>query len=118
MLIKSLAFKNNCDIEYRFERLPTKLRPWYKYAMDFTNVIRKKTPKVIYLSKYLKCLMMEDSPLNSLELTFTEASVLRFHRKATHEVKVITRIGSEHLEIHKKDRFISSKQEVLEINPY
>ncbi len=58
--------------------------------MDFIAVIRKKTPKVIYLSKYLKCYMMEDAPLNTLEIVFTEAAVLRFHRKAKFEVKIVT----------------------------
>jgi hypothetical protein len=73
--IKSLALKNNCQVEYKFERLPTKLKPWYKYAMDFVQVIRQKTPKIIYATKLLKCYMMENDPLNTVELEFDNQEV-------------------------------------------
>ena len=58
-------------IEYKFERLPSKLKPWYKYASDFIRVTKSKTPRIIYANNILKCYYMEDDPLNSFEVEFT-----------------------------------------------
>jgi hypothetical protein len=104
-----LAFKNNCDIEYRFERLPTKLRPWYKYAMDFVKITRSKTPKIIYANKFLKCYMMENEPLATIEINFTEDALLRFNKRPKNDVKVVTQIGSDQMEITLRDRVISNR---------
>lgn len=58
-------------IEYKFERLPSKLKPWYKYAFDFIRITKSKTPRIIYGNNILKCYFMEDDPLNSIEVEFT-----------------------------------------------
>jgi hypothetical protein len=57
-------------LEYRFERLPSKLRPWYKYAFDFVKITKQKTPRIIYANNILKCYFMENEPLNSIEIEF------------------------------------------------
>ncbi len=59
-------------IEYKFERLPSKLKPWYKYASDFIRVTKSKTPRIIYANNILKCYYMENDPLNSFEVEFTQ----------------------------------------------
>ena len=30
----------SAPFEYKFEKIPYKLRPWYKYGMDFVKVTR------------------------------------------------------------------------------
>lgn len=60
----------NYEIEYKFDRLPSKLRPWYKYASEFVNVIKKLTPKVVYADHILKCSLMENEPLPNVEVGF------------------------------------------------
>lgn len=70
--IKSLALKGNYEVEYKFERLPSKLKPWYKYGMDFVRVMKSKTPKIIYGNDILKCYMMENEPLANIEIEFLE----------------------------------------------
>jgi len=45
--------------EYRFDKgLPSKLLPWYKYAADFVNVVRSKTPQIIFEDPLLACALM------------------------------------------------------------
>jgi hypothetical protein len=56
--------------EYKFEKIPYKLRPWYKYAMDFVKVTRQKTSRIIYANNLLTCHFMENDPLNSIEIEF------------------------------------------------
>jgi hypothetical protein len=57
-------------LEYKFERLPHKLRPWYKYVSDFVALNRTKTPRIIYANNVLKCCMMENDPKNTFEVDF------------------------------------------------
>ena len=70
VLVKSLAIKDY-EVEYKFERLPTKLKPWYQYAYDFIRLIKTKTPKVIYANNLLKCTLMDNEPLPNVEIDFT-----------------------------------------------
>ena len=58
-------------LEYKFDRLPSKLKPWYKYAYDFIQITKQKTPRIIYANNLLKCYFMENEPLNSIEIEFT-----------------------------------------------
>ncbi|TNV72620.1 hypothetical protein FGO68_gene7458 [Halteria grandinella] len=90
-------------LEYKFERLPTRLRPWYKYVLDFVTLVRLKTPRIIYANNLLKCTMMEDDPHNSFEIEFSQARQLNLlgkaSRKDQREVKVLYQKGSEDMEI-------------------
>lgn len=54
IILKSMCIKNS-ELEYRFEKLPSKLKAWYKYAVDFISIIKSKTPKIIYANRVLKC---------------------------------------------------------------
>ena len=67
IVVKSLSIKNY-NLEYKFERLPSKLKAWYKYAYDFVRITKSKTPKVIYANDFLKCFFMENDPLNNIEI--------------------------------------------------
>ena len=58
-------------LEYKFDRLPSKLKPWYKYAYDFIQITKQKTPRIIYANNLLKCYFMENEPLNSIEIEYT-----------------------------------------------
>ena len=71
-MIKSLAIKNSCVVEYKYDRLPSKLKPWYKYALDFIKVIKSKTHKIIYANNILKCYVMENEPFPNIEIEFFE----------------------------------------------
>jgi len=60
----------SAPFEYKFEKIPYKLRPWYKYTMDFVKVTRQKTSRIIYANNLLTCHFMENDPLNSIEIEF------------------------------------------------
>ena len=72
--MKSLSIKNY-QMEYKFDRLPSKLKPWYKYAYDFIQIAKSKTPKIIYANDFLKCYFMENDPLNSVEIEFSKVAL-------------------------------------------
>ena len=69
VIVKSLQLKNY-EIEYKFERLPSKLKPWYKYASEFVNVVKKLTPKIVFINNMCKCTVMENEPLPNVEIEF------------------------------------------------
>lgn len=81
-------------LEYRFERLPAKLRPWYRYAYEFVRVARSKTPRIIYANNCLKCTLMDNEPLNSIEVEFYQQRP---------EVKVYFQKGAETMDIVYKE---------------
>ena len=74
-------------VNYRFERLPSKLKPWYKYAFDFVDVLQKKTPKILFANECLKGYLMENKPLPNIEIDFVDLINDRLI------VKVITKVG-------------------------
>jgi len=58
----------DCNMEYNLCNLPNRLRSAYKYAFDFVNVLRSKTPKIIYKCIEYKFCLMENEPYHSCEL--------------------------------------------------
>jgi hypothetical protein len=88
------SIKISALFEYKFEKLPSKLRPWYKYAMDFVKVTRQKTPRIIYANNLLKCYFMENDPLNTLEIEYS----------GQNKVKALYHKGSEQMTLTYKDR--------------
>ena len=93
-------------LEYRFERLPSKLKPWYRYASEFVRVTKLKTPRIIYANNLLKCSLMENDPLNSCEVEFTmptAASDYGRGRKTQREVRFYYITGSDTVELVFKD---------------
>ncbi|CDW87869.1 serine threonine-protein kinase plk4-like [Stylonychia lemnae] len=108
--IKSLALENDYEVQYRFDRLPSKLKPWYKYAMDFVKVMKSKTPKIIYANEVLKCYMMENEPLANIEIEFLTQP------KEKNSVKIFSQVGSEMIELTYRDKIIKSKVQSFLIN--
>jgi len=43
--------------------------------------------------------MMENTPLPTIEIQFTDEALMRFHRRPKNDVKVVTKVGAETLEI-------------------
>lgn len=88
-------------LEYKFERLPSKLKPWYKYASEFVKVTKLKTPRVIYANNILKCYLMENDPLNSCEVEFSvpPSSDVGRPRRTQKEVKFYYTKGMDQVEL-------------------
>ena len=82
--------------------LPASFRPLYIYASEFVEVIRKKTPKVVFEGEEggLKAYLMENEPFHNFELH--TATGLKF----------VYQIGSERIRIRDE----SGQQ--AEVNPY
>eukprot|EP00158_Paraphelidium_tribonemae_P007978 Partr_v1_DN28419_c0_g1_i7_m41558 putative Polo-like kinase len=59
--------------------IPEKYVKKYKYAAKFVDVVRSKTPKVIYYSPQAKCLLMENGPLADFDANFYNGSRISWH---------------------------------------
>ncbi len=70
----------DCSMEYDLASLPHKLQPMYKYASDFVNVLRCKTPKVSLRCTEYRFLLMENEPCHNCELYMNDGT------KATHTI--------------------------------
>jgi Polo-like Kinase 4 Polo Box 2 len=83
--------------KYSRAQTPSSLSKKYKYASRFVELVRTKTPKIIFYSPQAKCILMENSPhpdfqmvfyngvkaqtitsLNKLEITIPEALTQQF----------------------------------------
>lgn len=42
----------------------------YQYAAKFVQLVRTKTPKVTFYTRYAKCMLMENSPPADVEICF------------------------------------------------
>lgn len=42
----------------------------YQYAAKFVQLVRTKTPKVTFYTRYAKCMLMENSPTADVEVCF------------------------------------------------
>lgn len=42
----------------------------YQYAAKFVQLVRTKTPKVTFYTRYAKCMLMENSPTADVEICF------------------------------------------------
>ena len=106
LLMKSVSVNSKYGtLEYKFERLPSKLKPWYKYAYDFIRITRSKTPRIIYANNLLKCYLMENQPLNNVEVEFNHdynihlGSYNQQGKMSKQDVKVFHTCGSDQMEI-------------------
>eukprot|EP00158_Paraphelidium_tribonemae_P007976 Partr_v1_DN28419_c0_g1_i4_m41548 len=59
--------------------IPEKYVKKYKYAAKFVDVVRSKTPKVIYYSPQAKCLLMENGPLADFDANFYNGYRISWH---------------------------------------
>ncbi|XP_007952026.1 serine/threonine-protein kinase PLK4 [Orycteropus afer afer] len=59
---------------YSFDNLPEKYWKKYQYASRFVQLVRSKSPKITYFTKYAKCILMENSPGADFEVWFYDGA--------------------------------------------
>ncbi|KAJ3350970.1 Serine/threonine-protein kinase plk4 [Entophlyctis luteolus] len=55
---------------YPSAKLPPNLSKIFAYAAKFVDLVRSKTPKIVFYSPQAKCLLMENSPQPDFEMNF------------------------------------------------
>ncbi|XP_068136107.1 serine/threonine-protein kinase PLK4 isoform X2 [Hyperolius riggenbachi] len=80
-------------LSYTFDSLPEKYWKKYQYALKFTELVRSKTPKVTYYTRYAKCMLMENSPNADFEVCFYDGA--KIHKTAEF-IRVIEKSGKSH----------------------
>ncbi|XP_054680721.1 serine/threonine-protein kinase PLK4 isoform X2 [Grus americana] len=65
---------------YNFDNLPEKYWKKYQYAAKFVQLVRTKTPKVTFYTRYAKCMLMENSPVADVEICFYDGA--KIHKTA------------------------------------
>uniref|UniRef100_A0A669QJC9 Serine/threonine-protein kinase PLK4 n=1 Tax=Phasianus colchicus TaxID=9054 RepID=A0A669QJC9_PHACC len=65
---------------YNFDNLPEKYWKKYQYAAKFVQLVRTKTPKVTFYTRYAKCMLMENSPPADVEICFYDGA--KIHKTA------------------------------------
>uniref|UniRef100_A0A8C2T8M4 Serine/threonine-protein kinase PLK4 n=1 Tax=Coturnix japonica TaxID=93934 RepID=A0A8C2T8M4_COTJA len=65
---------------YNFDNLPEKYWKKYQYAAKFVQLVRTKTPKVTFYTRYAKCMLMENSPPADVEVCFYDGA--KIHKTA------------------------------------
>uniref|UniRef100_A0A803XRG0 Serine/threonine-protein kinase PLK4 n=1 Tax=Meleagris gallopavo TaxID=9103 RepID=A0A803XRG0_MELGA len=65
---------------YSFDNLPEKYWKKYQYAAKFVQLVRTKTPKVTFYTRYAKCMLMENSPPADVEICFYDGA--KVHKTA------------------------------------
>uniref|UniRef100_A0A8C4WJ52 Serine/threonine-protein kinase PLK4 n=1 Tax=Gopherus evgoodei TaxID=1825980 RepID=A0A8C4WJ52_9SAUR len=67
-------------VTYNFDNLPEKYWKKYQYAAKFVQLVRSKTPKVTFYTRYAKCMLMENSPIADVEVCFYDGA--KIHKTA------------------------------------
>uniref|UniRef100_A0A8C2ZCN0 Serine/threonine-protein kinase SAK n=1 Tax=Cyclopterus lumpus TaxID=8103 RepID=A0A8C2ZCN0_CYCLU len=73
--------------------LPEKYWKKYQYASRFVQLVKSKTPKVTFYTKYAKVMLMENSPNADLEVCFYDGA--KTH-KTTELVRVVEKSGKSY----------------------
>ncbi|XP_074084477.1 serine/threonine-protein kinase PLK4-like isoform X1 [Macrotis lagotis] len=79
---------------YSFDSLPEKYWRKYQYASRFVQLVRSKTPKITFFSKYAKCILMENSPHADFEVWFYDGA--KIHKTAEDFINVIEKSGKSY----------------------
>ncbi|ETE69088.1 Serine/threonine-protein kinase PLK4, partial [Ophiophagus hannah] len=90
---------------YSFDNLPEKYWKKYQYAAKFVQLVRSKTPKVTFYTRYAKCMLMENSAPADAEICFYDGAKIH---KAAGAIRIIEKSGKaytirEENEILQKD---------------
>ncbi|XP_048189776.1 serine/threonine-protein kinase PLK4 isoform X2 [Perognathus longimembris pacificus] len=75
---------------YSFDNLPEKYWRKYQYASRFVQLVRSKTPKITYFTRYAKCILMENSPGADFEVWFYDGTKIH---KTEDSIQVIEKTG-------------------------
>lgn len=74
--------------------MPAKFHSIYKYASDFVEVLRSKTPKIIYKTSEVKCYLMENDPFYNFEIKFADKAKL-VYQVSSSETLLTTKSGKK-----------------------
>ncbi|XP_005666931.1 serine/threonine-protein kinase PLK4 isoform X2 [Sus scrofa] len=78
---------------YRFDNLPEKYWRKYQYASRFVQLVRSKSPKITYFTRYAKCVLMENSPGADFEVWFYDGAKIH---KTEDLIQVIEKTGKSY----------------------
>ncbi|XP_051013051.1 serine/threonine-protein kinase PLK4 isoform X2 [Acomys russatus] len=72
---------------YSFDNLPEKYWRKYQYASRFIQLVRSKTPKITYFTRYAKCVLMENSPGADFEVWFYDGAKIHKTKDLIHMIE-------------------------------
>ncbi|KAK9398879.1 serine/threonine-protein kinase PLK4 [Crotalus adamanteus] len=75
---------------YSLDNLPEKYWKKYQYAAKFVQLVRSKTPKVTFYTRYAKCMLMENSVPADVEICFYDGAKIH---KAAGAIRIIEKSG-------------------------
>ncbi|XP_058406015.1 serine/threonine-protein kinase PLK4 isoform X1 [Diceros bicornis minor] len=78
---------------YSFDNLPEKYWRKYQYASRFVQLVRSKSPKITYFTRYAKCVLMENSPGADFEVWFYDGAKIH---KTEDLIQVIEKSGKSY----------------------
>ncbi|KAM4834180.1 serine/threonine-protein kinase PLK4 isoform 2-T2 [Thomomys bottae] len=78
---------------YSFDNLPEKYWRKYQYVSRFVQLVRSKTPKITYFTRYAKCILMENSPGADFEVWFYDGTKIH---KTEDSIQVIEKTGQSY----------------------
>ncbi|XP_014593471.2 serine/threonine-protein kinase PLK4 [Equus przewalskii] len=95
---------------YSFDSLPEKYWRKYQYASRFVQLVRSKSPKITYFTRYAKCVLMENSPGADFEVWFYDGAKIH---KTEDLIHVIEKTGKSYT--LKGESEVNSLKEELKI---
>ncbi|XP_021092134.1 serine/threonine-protein kinase PLK4 isoform X2 [Heterocephalus glaber] len=95
---------------YSFDNLPEKYWKKYQYASRFVQLVRSKSPKITYFTKYAKCILMENSPDADFEVWFYDGAKIH---KTEDFIQVIEKTGKSYNLKHENE--VNSLKEEIKI---
>ncbi|KAI8802483.1 hypothetical protein BJ742DRAFT_873207 [Cladochytrium replicatum] len=72
---------------YGRDHLPASHLKKYRYAARFVDLVRSKTPKVVFYSPQAKCVLMENDPRADFEMTFYSGMTV-FHSSRQNKLEI------------------------------
>ncbi|XP_066241108.1 serine/threonine-protein kinase PLK4 [Saccopteryx leptura] len=72
---------------YSFDNLPEKYWRKYQYAYRFVQLVRSKSPKITYFTRYAKCVLMENSPSAHFEVWFYDGTKIHKTEALVHVIE-------------------------------
>ncbi|KAF6096214.1 polo like kinase 4 [Phyllostomus discolor] len=72
---------------YSFDNLPEKYWRKYQYASRFVQLVRSKSPKITYFTRYAKCVLMENSPGADFEVWFYDGAKIHKTEALIHVIE-------------------------------
>ncbi|XP_027782467.2 serine/threonine-protein kinase PLK4 isoform X1 [Marmota flaviventris] len=93
---------------YNFDNLPEKYWRKYQYASRFVQLVRSKSPKITYFTRYAKCILMENSPDADFEVWFYDGAKIH---KTEDLIQVIEKTGKSYT-LKDENQIHSLKEEI------